>query len=112
MAELEHHVIGNIDDVADAGDARGFEAVLQPFWRRLNLYVSNDASGEAAAVFGGLNFDFYSVTGFSGVLRMLWRNLFQLEILTIADFTGDVVVIQVVWAIVTDFVVDVAPVPT
>src|SRR5436309_10037567 len=92
MAELEHHVIGNIDDVADAGDARGFEAVLQPFWRRLNLYVSNDASGEAAAEFGGLNFDFYSVTGFGGAFRRLRRNVFQREFVNGADFTGDAVV--------------------
>jgi len=32
VAGFEHHVIRNIDDVADAGDARSFEAVFQPFW--------------------------------------------------------------------------------
>jgi hypothetical protein len=31
MAEFEHHVIRNIDDVADAGDAGSFQAVFQPF---------------------------------------------------------------------------------
>src|SRR5207302_1435581 len=58
MAKFEHHVIRNIDDVADAGDAGGFEAVFQPFWGRLDFHVSNDASGEAATEVRGLNLDF------------------------------------------------------
>ena len=28
MAELEHDVVGDVDDVADAGDAAGFETIL------------------------------------------------------------------------------------
>lgn len=28
MTELEHYVVGDVDGVADAGDATGFEAVF------------------------------------------------------------------------------------
>ena len=69
VPELQHHVVRNIDDVADAGDAGGFEAVFQPFGRRLDFYVSNDARGEAAAEFGRLDFDFEW-------RRWLWRTHF------------------------------------
>src|SRR5207302_4403384 len=106
VAKLEHHVIRNIDDVADAGDAGSFKAVLQPFWRRLNLYVSNDASGEAAAEFGGLDFDFYSVARFGGAFRRFRRNMFQRELVNGADFTGNAVVAESIRTIGTDFGVD------
>src|SRR5712692_5732003 len=76
VAEFEHHVIGNVDDVADAGDAGSFEAVFQPFRRWLDFDVSNDARGEAAAKFRRLNFDFYSVAGFRRALGGLGRNVF------------------------------------
>src|SRR2546429_9094461 len=75
VAELEHHVIRNVDDVADAGDAGSFEAVFQPFRRGLDLHVSHDASGEAATEFRGLNLDFYGVAGFGLAFHRLWRNL-------------------------------------
>src|SRR2546429_9657829 len=110
MAELEHHVIGNIDDIADAGDTGSFKAVFQPFWGRLNLHVSNDAGREVAAEFGGLNFDFYNVTGFGGAFRRLRRNVFQREFLNGADFTGDAGGAQAVLAVGTDFGVDDGPV--
>ena len=57
MAELEHHVVGDVDDVVDAGDAAGFEAVAQPWRRGLNFHAANHARGEAAAKFRRLNFD-------------------------------------------------------
>ena len=31
VAEFEHHVVGNVDDVVDAGDAGGFEAIFEPW---------------------------------------------------------------------------------
>src|SRR5205814_9630564 len=34
MTQFKHYVIRNIHDVADAGHAGGFEAVLQPLGRR------------------------------------------------------------------------------
>src|SRR6266567_335030 len=64
VAELEHNVIGNIDDVADAGNAGSFEAVFEPFGGRLDFHVANDASGEAAAEVRGLNRHSYGVSGF------------------------------------------------
>src|SRR5713226_1734130 len=75
VAEFQHHVIRNIDHVADAGDARSFEAVFQPFWRRLDLDVSNDARGEAATKFRGLNFHFYGVAYFRRTLGRLGRDM-------------------------------------
>ena len=72
VAELEHDVIGNVDDVADAGDAAGFEAILQPRGRRLNFYAANDASGEAAAQFRRVNFDFYGVGSFCRGFSRAW----------------------------------------
>src|SRR5207302_7990551 len=57
VAEFEHHVIRNVHDIADAGDAGSFEAVFHPFWGRLNFHISNHPRGETAAEFRGLNFD-------------------------------------------------------
>src|SRR5439155_24552295 len=110
MAELEHHVIGNIDDIADAGDTGSFKAVFQPFWGRLNIHVSNDAGREAAAEFGGLDFDSYGVARLGGAFRWFRRNMFQRELVNGSDFTGDAVVAQAIRAIGTDFGVDDGPV--
>src|SRR6266566_9113314 len=98
MAKLEHHVVRNVDDIADAGYAGGFEAVFQPFWRGLNLYVSNDAGGEAAAEFRRLNFDFYGVAGFGGAFRWFRCNVFQRELVDGADFASDSVVTEAIGA--------------
>src|SRR5438876_101134 len=45
VAQLEHHVVGDIHDVADARDARSFKADLEPFGRGLYLEVAYDARG-------------------------------------------------------------------
>src|SRR5258707_8351544 len=103
VAEFEHHVIRNIDDVADAGDAGSFEAVFQPFWGRLDLHVSNDTGGEAPAEFRGLNFDFYGVAGFRGTLSRLGRDMLQRQLVDRGDFAGDSVVAETIGAIRTDF---------
>ena len=66
MAELEHDVVGNVDDVIDAGDAARFEPVFQPRRGRLDLHAANDARGEASAQFRRLDFDFDGVAGFGG----------------------------------------------
>src|SRR4029077_4172885 len=52
VPELEHDVVGSVDDVADAGDAGGFEAVLEPLRGGLNFGAANQAGGEAAAELG------------------------------------------------------------
>src|SRR6476646_10574123 len=57
LAQFKHHVVRNIDDVADTGDAARFEPLAEPWWRRLNLHATNDARGEAPAEFGRLNLD-------------------------------------------------------
>ena len=67
VAKLEHDVIRNVDDIADAGDAGGFEAIFQPLGRWLYFYAANDARGEAAAEFGRLDFYFDGFGGFSVV---------------------------------------------
>src|SRR5882762_3131905 len=103
VAEFEHHVIRNIDDVADAGDAGSFEAVFQPFWGRLDLDVSNDAGGEAPAEFRGLNFDFYGVAGFRRTFGRLGRDMLQRQLVYRGDFAGDSVVAETIGAIRTDF---------
>ncbi len=103
VAELEHHVVRNVDDVADAGDAGSFEAVFQPFRGRLDLHVSNDTGGEAAAKLRGLNLDFYGVTGFGGGFQRFRRNVFQREFVNGGDFAGDPVVAEAIGAIRTDF---------
>src|SRR5258708_11303710 len=103
VAEVEHHVIRNIDDVADAGDAGSFEAVFQPFWGRLNLDVSNDTGGEAPAEFRGLNFDFYGVAGFRRTFGRLGRDMLQRQLVYRGDFAGDSVVAETIGAIRTDF---------
>src|SRR5437016_2727833 len=103
MAELKHHVIRNVDNVADAGDARSFQAVFQPFWGRLDLYVSNDTGGEAPAEFRGLNFDFYGVAGFRRTLSRLGRDMLQRQLVDRGDFAGDSVVAETIGAIRTDF---------
>ena len=103
VAELKHHVIRNVDNVADAGDARSFQAVFQPFWGRLDLYVSNDTGGEAPAEFRGLNFDFYGVAGFRRTLSRLGRDMLQRQLVDRGDFAGDSVVAETIGAIRTDF---------
>src|SRR5207248_11391588 len=96
----------NIDDIADARDTRGFEAVFQPFWRRLDFHIANDARGEAAAEFGRLDFDFYGVASFGGAFRRFWRNVSQRKFVNGADFAGDAVVAEAIGAVGTDFGVD------
>jgi hypothetical protein len=59
VAELEHDVVRDIDNVADAGNAGRFKTVFQPFWRWLDFCAANYAGGKAAAEFGRLDFDFY-----------------------------------------------------
>src|SRR5439155_21301350 len=51
VAEFQHHIIRNVHDIADARNARSFQTVFQPFWRRLNLHAAHYASREAAAKF-------------------------------------------------------------
>src|SRR5216683_3889268 len=106
MAELQHDVIGNVDDVADAGDARSFEAVFQPFWRGLDFHVSNDSSSEAAAEFRGLDFYFYGVAGFRRTFRRLGRNAFERQLVDGADFACDSVMAEAIGTIRTDLCVD------
>ena len=64
VAKLEHDVVGNVDDVVDAGYAAGFEAILEPRGRRLNFYAANDAGGETAAQLRRADFHFYGVSSF------------------------------------------------
>src|SRR6266481_4164282 len=103
VAEFEHHEVGNIHDIADAGDAGGFQAVSQPFWGRLDLHVANDAGGEAAAQFRRLNFDSYGRACFRRTLGWLGRNVLQGQPVDGGDFAGDSQVSKAVGAIRADF---------
>ena len=49
VAKLQHDVIGDVDDVVDAGNAASFEPVFEPRWRRLNFYAADYARGETPA---------------------------------------------------------------
>src|SRR5215469_2377812 len=53
VAKLEHHVIGDVDNVADARGASGFKTLFEPRGRRFDLQATNDASGETAAELAG-----------------------------------------------------------
>ena len=106
VAKFEHDVVGDIDGVADAGDAGGFEAVFQPFRGRLDFYAANDAGGEAAAKFGRLDFDFCSVGGFCGAFRGLCNEGLEREFVDGAEFTGDSIVAKAIGTIGADFGVD------
>src|SRR5580704_9158254 len=106
VAELEHDVIGDVDYVADAGDAAGFEAVFQPFWRWLDLCAANDACGEAAAEFGRLDFDFYGVGRFCCAFCRLRREGLQREFIDGAEFARDPVMAQTIGAVRAHFCID------
>ncbi len=41
LAELEQHVVGDVDDVADRADAGGGQAVGQPLRRRADLHLEH-----------------------------------------------------------------------
>ena len=103
VPQLQHDVIRNVDDIADAGDAGSFEPIFQPFRRRLDFHVSNDARSETAAEFGRLNFGFYGVAGFRSTLSRLGRNVLQGQLVGRGDFAGDSVVAEAIGAIRTDF---------
>ncbi len=106
VPQLQHHVVRNVDDVADAGDAGRFEPVFQPFRRRLDFHVSNDPRGEAAAEFRRLDFDFDGVARFRGAFRRFRRNRFQRKFVNGADLARDSQMAEAVGAIGTDFCVN------
>src|SRR5882724_530981 len=104
MAELEHDVVGGVDDVVDAGYAGGFEAVFEPLRRRLNFCATNDTRGEAAAKFGRLDFDAGGVGGLcAGDFFRLRRDWFQGNVENGADFAGDAVVAEAIGPIGRNF---------
>ncbi len=106
VAELEHDVIRDVDDIADAGDAAGFEAVFQPLRRWLDFCAANDARGEAAAKFGRLDFDFYGFGCFCCAFGGLRSDGFERKFVDGAKFARDAVVAQAIGAVRTDFGVD------
>src|ERR1700687_732032 len=107
VAEFEHHVVGGIDDIVDAGDAGGFEAVFEPLRRGLNFRAANHAGGEAAAKLGRLDLDAGSVANFcGGTFLRLRRNGLQRELVNGADFASDAVVAEAVGAIRRNLSVD------
>src|SRR5260370_14494627 len=104
VAQLEHDVVGCVNDVVDAGDAGGFEAVLEPLRGRLNFGATNHTSRKAAAEFGRLDIDAHGIAGFcSGTLGRLGRNRLQGKLVNGADFSRDAVVAEAVWTIGGNF---------
>ena len=104
VAQFEHDVVRNVNDVADACNAGGFEPVLQPFWRRLDLDVSNDARGEAAAKLRCLNFDANGFARFgAGTFLRPRRSEDQGLFVDGGDFAADSQVTEAIGAIRTDF---------
>ena len=74
VAEFEHDVIGDVDDVVDAGYATGFEPVFQPGGRRLDFYAADGSRGETSAELRRANFNFDGVSGFSRGFCQFWRD--------------------------------------
>ena len=55
LARLQHHVVGDVNDVVDGAHARPHEALLHPGGRGAHLDPFNDAGREAPAEVGGLD---------------------------------------------------------
>jgi hypothetical protein len=68
LPHLEHHVVGEVDDVADRTDSDGFEADAHPLRGRAHPDIEH-APTEARAQIRGLDFDRPGVRGRSALLR-------------------------------------------
>src|SRR5208282_62834 len=86
IAEFQHHVIGDVDDVADAGGACGSEAVFQPGRRRLNLDVANHPCGVTAAELRRIDLNGNRVARFVSRLGELWRKRLQRQAVDRGNF--------------------------
>jgi hypothetical protein len=107
MPQLQHHVVGNIHHVVDAGGAGGLQAVFQPFGRRLNLHAANYARSETPAKFRRFDLDLDGFAGLGGLgFHRFRRTRFQRKAVDGADFARDANHAQAVGAIRGDFRVD------
>ncbi len=106
LAEFEHYVVRDVDDVVDAGDAGRFETFAEPGRRGLDFYAANYPGGEAAAEFRDLNFDLDCVAGPRRAFCGFRQQGFQRQFVDCGDFAGDAVVAQTIGAIGGDLGVD------
>src|SRR4029077_6797617 len=95
--------VGEGRRVAAAGCSASGEPVFQPFRRRLDFCATDDAGGEAAAEFGGLDFDLYGVGCFCCALGWFRHERLEREFIDGAKFARDPVVTQAIGTVRTDF---------
>ena len=55
LAALQHHVVGDVDDVADGADPDGSQTCLHPAGRWPDTHARNQPADEAPAALRGLN---------------------------------------------------------
>ena len=63
LAELEHDVVGRVDDVADAAEAHRLDPPPQPVWTRPHRHVADHRSGESRACRVGFDRDPHARSG-------------------------------------------------
>ena len=99
LAQFEHHVVRNIDDIVDRGVAQRFETLAQPIRRRLHFHPAHHASRESRAKFRRFDRDARRLRDRRRGFREFRLHRLQRKAIERGGFTRDAVVAQAIRAI-------------
>src|ERR1700730_14461151 len=111
VPELEHDIVGHVDDVVDAGDDGGLTTLAQPSGPRLYHHAATDPRCETSANFRHLNLHAHGIGGLRQAFLRLRRNQLERQLIYGADLARHAVVPEAIRPVRRDLGVEHRAVP-